>query len=180
MFVKVCGITTFEQIDWAVELGYSAIGVIFHPKSKRYVGYEKGVRLAEYAKGKISTVCVGIDFDEVKDVIDKFDYVQLYNYEKHDNLIYATTKEPENQIFQYLIYDKSMGKGMFEEDYPKWICKYKDKLIISGGLTAENVNKVLKKINPAGVDVSSGVEESYGVKSFDKMKSFIEKVKNHF
>ena len=36
MFVKVCGITKPEQIDWAIELGYSAAGVVLHPESARY------------------------------------------------------------------------------------------------------------------------------------------------
>ncbi|BAI79936.1 phosphoribosylanthranilate isomerase [Deferribacter desulfuricans SSM1] len=179
MFIKVCGITTFEQIEWAIELGYSAVGIVFHPKSKRYVGYTKGIKLADYAKNKILTVCVGIDFDEVKDVYDNFDYVQLYNYRELDNLIYGTADKPDNEKFKYLIFDRSMGKGVFECDYPEWVYDYTDRLLVSGGLTPENVGNVFEKIIPAGVDVSSGVEVDYGVKSFEKMKLFIEKIKQH-
>ena len=37
MFVKVCGLKTFEQIDQAVSLGYDAVGFVMHKPSKRYV-----------------------------------------------------------------------------------------------------------------------------------------------
>lgn len=51
------------------------------------------------------------------------------------------------------------------------------KLILAGGLNADNVIEAINKVNPFVVDVSSGVETE-GVKDFNKIKTFIEKVRN--
>ncbi|KAA0257092.1 phosphoribosylanthranilate isomerase [Deferribacter autotrophicus] len=178
MFVKVCGITDFCQIDWAVELGFSAIGVVLYPKSKRYVTSDFAKKLSSYAKGKILTVCVSLTYDDMKDCANFFDYVQIYEYRKVKGLIYASSAEPAHRDYEYFMFDASMGKGIFDEDIPDWIYNYREKLIFSGGLDENNVRSVIERIKPFGVDVSSSVEESPGIKSYDKMKRFIEACKN--
>ncbi|WP_411681254.1 phosphoribosylanthranilate isomerase [Clostridium thailandense] len=50
-------------------------------------------------------------------------------------------------------------------------------LVMAGGLNPRNIEEALRKVKPYAVDVSSGVEEN-GVKNFEKIKSFIEKVRN--
>ncbi|MGA1847003.1 phosphoribosylanthranilate isomerase [Deferribacter abyssi] len=178
MFVKVCGITNFIQIDWAVELGFSAIGIVLYPKSKRYIDSNFAKKLSAYARGKILTVCVSLTYDEVKDCVALFDYVQIYEYKKVKGLIYASSTEPLCKNYDYFLYDSSMGRGVFNEDVPEWIYNYKEKLIYSGGLDEKNVRNVIDKIKPFGVDVSSSVEKSPGVKCFNKMKRFIEACKS--
>lgn len=50
------------------------------------------------------------------------------------------------------------------------------KLILAGGLNCDNIEKAIEKLEPYAVDVSSGVEEN-GIKNYNKMKSFIKKVR---
>lgn len=176
MFIKICGITTFEQIDWAVTLGYDAIGVVLYPKSKRFVTEENAIELAKYSRQKIISVCVSISFSDVANIYKYFDFVQVSEEAKLKNLIFSTFEEPKFADYKYVIYDQSHGTGKFT-DFPEWLGKYREKLIIAGGLTPENVRSVIQTAKPFGVDVSSGVEDSPGVKNYKKMEEFIKEVR---
>ncbi|APA97357.1 hypothetical protein [Nocardia seriolae] len=177
MFVKVCGLTTEEQIDWAVELGYSAIGVMGTRKSKRYRTPEQARALAAYARGRIATFVVALDRSEIADVLDEFDVVQLYNWTDLPNLAYCSANEPApQQAYEYFFYDASVGSGTFSE-FPDWLAKVPGKVVLAGGLDADNVAGVIEAHRPYGVDVSSSVELAPGVKSFDAMREFIEATK---
>ena len=177
MFVKVCGITAAEQIDWAVDLGYSAIGVVLHPRSTRYRDERRALELAEYARGRIATIAVGIGFGEVAACYHDFDYVQVYEYRDCKRLIYAGSSLPPDRGFAFFLYDTSRGSGA-EVDPPAWLRGIGEKLIISGGLTSGNVSRLIREYRPFGVDVSSGVEARRGVKDYGLMKQFIAEV-NH-
>ena len=48
--------------------------------------------------------------------------------------------------------------------------------LIAGGITPENVAEIIRQINPCGIDVSSGVESSPGVKDIDKVKRLTDAV----
>ena len=176
MFVKVCGIKTFEQIDWAVTLGYDAIGVVLYPKSKRFVAEEKAEELARYARQKIISVCVSINFSDVANIYKHFDFVQVSENIDAQNLIFSTFEEPKFANYKYVMYDASHGTGKFT-DFPHWLSNYREKLIIAGGLSSANVSEVIKNIKPFGVDVSSGVEDAPGVKNYKKMEEFINEVR---
>ena len=68
MFVKVCGITAVEQIDWAVRLGYPAIGVVMHWRSPRFCDTDRARELASHARGRIASVAVGVSYEEPYDL----------------------------------------------------------------------------------------------------------------
>ena len=48
--------------------------------------------------------------------------------------------------------------------------------LIAGGITPENVSEVIRQVSPCGIDISSGVESSPGVKDMDKVRQLIENV----
>jgi phosphoribosylanthranilate isomerase len=177
MFIKVCGLTSKKQIDWAIELGYTAVGIVLHQPSVRYCNPGMARELADHAQGKITVIAVGLDFKEVKDVYDNFDYIQIYSYEKLDRLILAGTEVPADKEFSYFLYDMSRGSGEYHEP-PRWILDMRERLIISGGLNVKNVTDVIHRFEPYGIDVSSGVEKERGIKSYSLMKKFISEV-NH-
>jgi phosphoribosylanthranilate isomerase len=177
IFTKVCGLRKKEEIDAAIEYGYNAIGIVLYPKSVRYVDAEKAAELARYAKGKILTVAVAVSYNEVAACAGGFDFIQLYEETQLDNFIFSGKRPPVNVDYKYFLYDVSRGSGV-EEEFPDFDDQIKSKLIVSGGLTIENVARVIQKIKPFGVDVSSGVEKERGVKDLSLMKRFIEEVRN--
>jgi phosphoribosylanthranilate isomerase len=177
MFVKVCGLSTFEQIDKAIEFGYDAIGVVTYSKSRRACPPERAVELAHYAKGRIKSFIVGVTFTDVQKAAFAFDYTQIYERRQIPNLAFASKEMPPDDLkYVYFVYDASIGSGVFTE-FPQWLETRTEKLLIAGGLTKENVCNVICAIKPFGVDVSSGVEKD-GIKDYKMMKDFIEAVHN--
>jgi phosphoribosylanthranilate isomerase len=175
MFVKVCGITRKEDIDAAVLLGYTAIGIVLYPKSKRFVQKDRAMELSEYAKQKILTVAVGIHFDEVKDVASNFDYFQVSDFVNSPKLILSVEDRPKVEASLF-IFDKSRGSGISLE-IPEWFSLFRDRMILAGGLNPQNVYDIVNRFKPFGVDVSSGVEASPGVKDKKLMAEFIKECK---
>ncbi|MFJ9818534.1 hypothetical protein ACIRU3_25405 [Streptomyces sp. NPDC101151] len=172
-FVKVCGLTQEEQIDWAVELGFDAIGIVVTPRSKRYCPPERAEALAHYARGRIPSFAVALTHAETTGVAEHFDTVQLYEMANIPNLALASGTPPEQpDALRYFFYDASAGSGVFE-DIPAWVSCVPGRVVIAGGLDEHNVKSVIGTFTPHGVDVSSSVETAPGVKSREKMKAFI-------
>ncbi|RZS38887.1 phosphoribosylanthranilate isomerase [Herbihabitans rhizosphaerae] len=177
MFVKVCGLTTEEQIDWAVDLGYSAIGVVGTPRSKRHCEHSRARVLADYARGRITTFVVALDMAEVTDLVEHFDVVQLYQWVELPNLAFCSSSEPSpGQEYEYFFYDASAGSGNYSA-FPDWVRELPGQVVLAGGLNAENVAGVIADHRPFGVDVSSSVESAPGVKSYESMKRFKQAVR---
>ena len=174
LFVKVCGITTVEQIRWAIDLGYDAIGLMRAPQSKRLVDIATARLLAEHATGQIKTFAVGLTLDQVAPLKDVVDTLQLYEPAEVDSLALASATPPQStKGLDYWFYDASHGTGTFAE-IPDWVQKVNARFILAGGLNPQNVAEVIATYQPDGVDVSSGVESRPGVKDYDRMKDFIE------
>ncbi len=177
MFVKVCGITSIEQIDWAAELGYSAMGVVLHPGSPRYRDFNRASELAAYARGRLISIAVGASFDEVAPCRDDFDFAQVYETCCGERLIYAGKLPPPGPDRPLFLYDASRGSGR-PAPLPHWLHDLRERLIISGGLVPATVGAVIREYRPFGVDVSSGVEAQRGVKDYGLMMEFMKEVRH--
>lgn len=85
-----------------------------------------------------------------------------------------------DQFFAFLI-DNSEGSGK-DLDYELILDIRRltagTKIIISGGINIDNIEPLIKNLNPYGIDVSSSLESMRGVKDPIKIKQFLEKVKN--
>ena len=59
-------------------------------------------------------------------------------------------------------------------DWSRVLPEVSDRIVLAGGLNAQNVASAITQVRPAAVDVSSGVEHSKGIKDRDKVKAFID------
>lgn len=186
MWVKICGITRLEDAMLAVTCGADALGFVF-TKSPRNVSREIIVPWIQ----EISSVeKVAVFKDEGVDEILKtctglaIDTIQLHaapseRYEclmERYSIIYAVHEYTEGMLTGYpcrILIDASMGQGM------KGIWKKRDiPFILAGGLTPDNVQEAIRAVLPEGVDVSSGVEISPGIKDPHKVARFIREAKS--
>jgi phosphoribosylanthranilate isomerase len=83
--VKICGITGFEAVDAAIASGAVYGGLVFHPKSPRFVALDQARKLAERMRGQLRSVALVADMDDaqLKAMIDAVrpDILQLHGGE---------------------------------------------------------------------------------------------------
>jgi len=199
--IKICGITNMEDAEAAVGFGADALGFIFYKGSKRYIDPETAGDIISNLPPFLTTVGVFVnqDLDEIIEIKDKtsINAVQLHGDEDPQFCNSVPTKvikvfrvkgtlDP-GKVAQYpvqaILLDtysddeyggtgRSFDWGIIEEmSHPK-------KVILSGGLTPENVAEAVRIVKPYAVDVSSGVEATPGKKDHQKLKNFIEAIKN--
>jgi len=199
--VKICGITDVYDALSAVNYGADAIGFILYCKSQRYVD-PKTVRFISKKLPPFITkvgVFVNEDRNAVLEILSYcgLDFAQLHGDESPDDCRYIgrervikafRIKEEDDvkAIENYVdcvsavlldTYSESEYGGTgrtFNWDIAKKVIdRFEVPVILSGGLTPENVKEAVKSVLPFAVDVSSGVEEKPGKKDLSKVKDFI-------
>ncbi|WP_249871421.1 phosphoribosylanthranilate isomerase [Oceanobacillus saliphilus] len=198
MFVKICGITTQEAADAAVEAGADFIGFLF-AESKRKISPADAASIAETIP--VTVKKVGVFVNETLENMKRtaeivgLDVIQLHGEEPSEvaeqlpyEIIKAfpATKEAlqklNNYPCHYFLLDtpsnkRRGGNGItFDWSLLDTLQVDRSKMILAGGLTPENVNDGINKVAPAGVDVSSGVETD-GKKDITKINLFIANAK---
>ncbi|MCJ7842173.1 phosphoribosylanthranilate isomerase [Lederbergia sp. NSJ-179] len=199
MRVKICGIKKLETAQTAVEAGADLLGFVF-ANSKRRISPEKAAEIIKELPAHVKSV--GVFVNESKEEIQRIaclanlDYVQLHGHESPAlcaglkiPVIKSFSIKEEKDLNQLKDYDCAYylldspgvqyagGSGipfnwnlLQEKHLPN------DRLILAGGLTAENVQRAMAKVHPEIVDVSSGVETD-GEKDASKIVEFIQTVK---
>lgn len=198
--VKICGMTSLEDVFLAVQGGGDAVGFIFYKKSPRCVTEKLVKSVVSKLPPFIETVGVFVDetADRVNRIADscKLDAVQLHGDEspafcerinrKVIKAVRVESKESFAQLSSYkaraFLLDAYMenrrgGTGrMFDWNLVREAKKF-GPVIVAGGLDASNVSLAVQKAKPYGVDVCSGVEKAPGVKSPVKLRAFIKAAK---
>ena len=200
MRVKICGITNNEDAHAAVEYGADALGFVF-AKSPRQVTKKHTRDIIRNLPPFVTTVGVFVDekVDKIKEICDfcGIHTVQLHGNEQPSylkelegyKLIKAFRVKEEDDLKQLVNYKPhaflldSYVKGVmggtgvsFKWEIARQAHKY-GIIILSGGLTPENVKEAIQMVKPYAVDVSSGVESSPGKKDKSLVKRFIANAK---
>jgi len=199
--IKICGITNSEDALLAVVLGADALGFIFYKESKRYIRPERAHEIISKLPPFVTTVGVFVNqqLDEIRSIkeVVGFNIFQLHGDESPDfckklgrGVIktirvneYINSKEIESYPVQTILFEtySTKGYGGTGESFRWEILKglnTSKRIILSGGLSAENVSQAIRIANLYGVDVSSGVEDYPGKKNPEKLKKFIEATRN--
>jgi phosphoribosylanthranilate isomerase len=197
--VKICGIRDRLTADYAIESGADAIGFVF-AESKRKISLEEARQITASLPEKV--LKIGVFVNETKEVMERtFEEVGLTHLQLHGDetpefcrsIRYPVIKairvmsDADLRIIpqydcEYILLDSPNGKyrggngTTFDWNLMKEIEIQRDKLILAGGLTIDNVLEAIDLGKPEMVDVSSGVETN-GMKDHSKIADFIKKVK---
>lgn len=199
--IKVCGITRLEDALAASNLGVDAIGFVFYDKSPRYIEPAKAAAIIRQLPPFVSAVGLFVNPNQmfISDVLESvpLGVIQLHGDETPEfcqlqsrrvmKAISISSDEDLKRASSYncpllldtkapagvyggtgSTFDWSLLKG-FEHNYP---------LTLAGGLNSANVRDALAIRQWFALDISSGVEISPGIKSADKMRTFVETVNN--
>ena len=194
MRVKICGITNLEDALLAINAGADALGFVFYPESPRYITpenaqtiiaklppfVEKVALFVNESPETIRSICLEsgctlaqIHFDVGDDFFAQVNFptLRVVRAKNRDDIL----RDPDEYrlVDAYCDAYGGSGKRLNIEWFEGIDCS---KIILAGGLDPENVGS-LKKYGFYGVDVSSGVEASYGKKDPSRVVSFIEKAK---
>ena len=200
--VKICGITRIEDALAAARAGADAIGLVFEPKSPRYVKPDQALSIVRALPPFVTVVGLFVNAapDTVETVLGRvpLDLLQFHGDETpeqcrryHRPYIKAIHMRPETNLPEQarryadaegLLLDTASanvaggsGEAFDWSLVPSGLAK---PVILAGGLTPENVAEAVRRVHPFAVDVSSGVEQAKGIKDAGKISAFIEAVRN--
>ena len=194
----MCGITNSEDAFCAVQLGATALGFVFYEKSPRFVTPSEAGKIIKQIPPFVTKVGVFVNAEadylrEARDIAG-FDVYQFHGDETPEfcaafgeDYIKAVRVKDASSLDAVELYDTDAflfdayspdAYGGTGENF-SWDVLTRRKLgdkfvILSGGLTPENVRDAIRTVNPYAVDVSSGVESSPGIKDHLKLKRFME------
>ncbi len=194
--IKICGITTMQSAQAAVDAGADAIGFVFAPRSPRRIRSEDAAEIMADLPLFVATVSLFVNpsvdtFIEIEQTCPTT-HVQLHGQEdealveqcgpaikavhfKPDTAEQELARWQACDAVEAVLVDGSSGGQGTTLDWAKLATLTKTitkPLILAGGLSPDNVHEAIRIVRPYAVDVSSSVESAPGVKDDAKIKAF--------
>jgi phosphoribosylanthranilate isomerase len=199
--VKICGITRVGDAQAAAQAGADAIGLVFYPPSPRFLSLEQARALRRALPPFVTAIALFVNptVEQVERVLDfvRPDALQFHGEESPEfcerfevPYLKACRVRPSLDLLEYLrpysgasgwladAYVEAYGGTGTSFDWSVVPQRRPLPLVLSGGLTCENVRDAIRIVRPWGVDVSSGVESAKGIKDIGKIAAFIDEVRN--
>lgn len=201
--LKVCGLTSLVDAQFADRCGADYLGFILFPQSPRYIPLPQVQAMANRLPDRRKVaVTVEPDLNELELMADDFDFFQIHfrfdlplatlaGWAKVVGLerLWLAPKLPPAEdvpaqllrISRYFLLDTFQAEGFGGSgktgDWPKFVRHqqaHPDRFwVLAGGLNADNIGEAMRATNAKFVDVNSGVEAAPGIKDHDKLKSFV-------
>ena len=205
--VKICGLSTSETMQAALDHGADMVGLVFFARSPRNVLLAQAVALADQARGLVQVVALVVDADDalLKNIAQDVrpDFIQAHGNETPQRIaeIHALTNVPvikaikvetAHDVISAEAYRDEAALILFDAKAPKGLLpggnglsfdwtlleNISGQFMLSGGLDLDNVAAAIHITHAPIVDVSSGVESSPGIKDADLIAKFIKAAKS--
>ena len=200
--VKICGITRPEDALAAVRAGADAIGLVFYPSSPRVVSISQAAEIVRRLPAFVSSVGLFVDAapETVEAVLQSvpLDLLQFHGDESAQACeryarpyIKALRMHPEMDL---VVMEKTyqQAAGLLLDSYQPGVPggtgavfdweripdSMRQRIILAGGLSPDNVASAIARIHPYAVDVSGGVEREKGIKDEMKISAFMRGVES--
>ena len=198
--IKFCGIKKQSDFAYAVSLGADIVGLVFHKASPRYIDIAHAQSLMGKADRsvKVAALFMDADHDFIADIVRQInvDCIQFHGTESVEfctsfslPYIKAIPMADEAQANEMIEAHRNSADILLLDGHRSgmpggagiafdWrdLSKINASIFIAGGLNPENVAQAIAQCRPQGVDVSSGIESTTGVKDPVLMKAFAEAV----
>ena len=199
--IKFCGLTRAEDVRLAVELGVDYVGLVFAPGSPRKLLLGQARMLRELVPEEIAVVALVMDNPraDIEALIENVrpDLLQFHGAETDDDcarfgvpflkaIAMGGTDEDAlaraaefPSAYGYLLDGHGKGEqgGSGQRFDWKRVPRLDRPVLLAGGLTSENVATAIDTAHPWGVDVSSGIETTPGIKSPERMRRFVDEAR---
>ena len=202
--VKFCGMTCAEDAAAAARLGADAVGMVFYPRAKTAVAEKDAREIVRALPPFVSRVALFVnpEGDEVRAAMEaarphllqfhgdesesfckSFDapYIKAFRVRDADDVLRAKHSHPDAAGILLDSFSEKTPGGSGESFGWALARNFGDpRMILAGGLTAENAGDAIAACRPGAVDVSSGIsrDNDRRRKDFDKMRSFMEAIRN--
>ncbi len=198
MFVKICGITRAEDAAAAVDAGARAIGFVFWPKSPRFIDPYRARAIAAVLPPFVTPV--GLFVNQTAEYIHgvaslvRLGAVQLHGDESVEfaeaiphpvvKALTVSARISEWPTRMRILLDahdpaRRGGTGQKIDWTAAAAIAATRPVLLAGGLTPVNVADAVARVRPFGIDVSSGVERSPGIKDHQKITALFEALHAH-
>jgi phosphoribosylanthranilate isomerase len=201
--IKICGVTNVKDAAACAELGANMIGFNFYPQSPRYIEPKVARRIIDAIPPGVYAVGVFVDAsaEEIRNIADAAGVpcIQIHGRTPPDTcselarefrVIRAFSTNPQFRPQEVSLFDDCDvlvdahhpnlhgGTGLTcDWRAARTVGTFARFLILSGGLTKQNVSQAITTVAPHAVDVCSGVESAPGVKDHRAVENFVTAVR---
>jgi phosphoribosylanthranilate isomerase len=195
-YIKFCGMTRAEDLEVAIELGVNAVGFVLWQGSPRCVPRDRLADLVRAVPADVRPVAVLVrpTEDDITFATDSgVRALQVYDVGAQD--LGTTTVPiwisarlagdgisppvPESTTIVLEAHDpvRHGGTGRTIDWAHAARIAARRRLLLAGGLNADNVAQAIRQVRPFGVDVASGIEDRPGIKNAAAMAAFVAAVR---
>ena len=202
MRVKICGITRAEDLAAACEAGADALGFVFYARSPRHLEIAQAAALLAQLPPFVQSVGLFVDAEPgfveagLKAVplhlpqfhgieapapcrIYRRPYLKAVRMREGTDLVKYCAEFDDARALLLDAYVPGVPGGTGERfDWGLIPAGLPKPIVLSGGLSPDNVTQAVQAVRPWAVDVSSGVEAAPGIKDAARMAAFIERAKS--